>query len=304
MVDSIYFDIGQSIHSQSNQWYENVQHLGTGGNAVTFLTLCTSGPNKGVLFALKVFRRISDPDRRARFLQEVQFLQGCEHPSVMRVYDSGVFATGGGKYPFVVAEYLPLRLFDVIRAGDATTAHKISYVLQLLSALQYLAALDPAVVHRDIKPQNVFVKGRSCVLGDFGLMKLIDGQAEKDRDIFKESVGAGMPFYYRTPDLISYARNEADISPKSDIFQLGLVVTQLFTGRNPAKQPANPLDELELEQIGHVPGGLGGQVATLLHLMLEFDPVVRPSAADLMDRWQTVFGTARERAHSLDGHVI
>jgi hypothetical protein len=70
------------------------------------------------------------------------------------------------------------------------------------------------------------------VLGDFGLMKLMDGQGEEDRDVFKESVGLGMPFFYRTPDLISYAKNEADISPKSDVFQLGLVLTELFTSRN------------------------------------------------------------------------
>jgi serine/threonine protein kinase len=80
---------------------------------------------------------------------------------------------------------------------------KLSYVLQLLSALNYLAALTPQVVHRDIKPQNIFVKGGSAVLGDFGLMKLLDGNAEADREIFKESVGPGMPFYYRTPPMIS-----------------------------------------------------------------------------------------------------
>jgi len=47
------------------------------------------------------------------------------------------------------------------------------------------------VVHRDIKPHNIFVKGASAVLGDFGLMKLLDGNAEADREIFEESVGQG-----------------------------------------------------------------------------------------------------------------
>lgn len=103
-------------------------------------------------------------------------------------------SNANGDFPFVVAEFLPQRLFEVIRADDATTAQKISYVLQLLSALAYLASLNPRVVHRDIKPQNVFVKGRSCVLGDFGLMKLVDGSVEPDREIFKESVAPGCRF--------------------------------------------------------------------------------------------------------------
>jgi serine/threonine-protein kinase len=304
VADSIYFEIGQSIRSATGAWYRAVQHLGTGGNAVTYLVLSTSGRNEGVLFALKVFRKLSEPTRRERFLSEVMFLEGCNHPALMHVFDSGVFAASGNEFPFVVAEYLPLRLFDVIRAGDATTAHKVAYALQLLSALTYLQSSNPKVVHRDIKPQNVFVKGRSCVLGDFGLMKLLDGQVEQDREIFKESVGPGMPFYYRTPDLIAYARNESDITTRSDVFQLGLVLTELFTGRNPAKRPDDYLDPLELENIGTIPGGLGGSIATLLHRMLTIDPAQRPDASALLDPWQGVFRSATERAHALDGKVI
>jgi hypothetical protein len=113
-----------------------------------------------------------------------------------------------------------------------------------------------------------------------------------------------MPFFYRTPDLIAYARNEADITTKSDVFQLGLVVAELFTGRNPAKRPVNHLDALELEVLGNIPGGLGGQIATQVSRMLALDPTVRPAASALMDAWQGIFQTAADRAHALDGKVI
>jgi serine/threonine protein kinase len=241
MPDYIHIDVGQSIVSVANVWYRCVQHLGTGGNAVVYLVLATSGPNKGVLFALKIFRKLSMPERRQRFLEEVEFLQRCSHPSLMRVLDRGVFRDAGSQFPFVVAEFLPVTLSELIKTGSASITQKLSYALQLLSALSYLAALAPQVVHRDIKPHNIFVKGGSAVLGDFGLMKLLDDNPEADREIFKESVGPGMPFFYRTPDLIAYARNEADITTKSDIFQLGLVLaprisflsTLLITSRWP-----------------------------------------------------------------------
>lgn len=304
MADYIHIDVGQGIKSISDNWYKCVQHLGTGGNAVTYLVFCTSGQNKGVFFALKIFRKLSQPARRERFLKEVKFLFSCDHPALMRVADSGVFTTANGAFPFVVAEYLPQRLYEVIRADEATTAQKLSYVLQLLSALAYLASLNPRVIHRDIKPQNVFVKGRSCVLGDFGLMKLVDGSVEPDREIFKESVGPGMPFFYRTPDLIAYAKGEADITPKSDVFQLGLVVAELFTGRNPAKRPQNHLDPLEMEAIGVIPGGLAGQIAPLINRMLTIDPKSRPDADALFDPWQGAFQIAADRAHALEGKVI
>jgi serine/threonine protein kinase len=266
--------------------------------------LCTSGENKGVFFALKIFRKLSQPARRERFLKEVEFLFSCDHPALMQVTDSGVFNSANGAFPFVVAEYLPQRLFEVIRADEATTAQKLSYVLQLLSALAYLASLNPKVIHRDIKPQNVFVKGRSCVLGDFGLMKLADGNVEPDREIFKESVGPGMPFFYRTPDLIAYAKGEADITPKSDVFQLGLVIAELFTGRNPAKRPQNHLEPLELEPIAPIPGGLANQIETLIKRMLTLDSVARPDASALLDPWQGVFQAAAERAQALEGKVL
>lgn len=304
MPDHIRFEIGQSIRSHSDTWYKCVQHLGTGGNAVTYLVLNTSGRNEGMLFALKVFRKLSLPERRERFLSEIRFLERCDHPALMRVFDSGVFTGGGSDFPFVIAEYLPLRLFDVIRANSATIATKVSYALQLLSALTYLASLTPQVVHRDIKPQNIFVKGGSCVLGDFGLMKLLDGNAEEDREVFKESVGPGMPFFYRTPDLIAYARNDADVTPKSDVFQLGLVLTELFTGRNPAVRPSDHLEPLTLEPVGTIPGGLGGSVASLLHRMLKTDTALRPEASALLDPWQGLFGNIMERAHALEGKVI
>lgn len=302
--DYIHIEVGQSIVSGANVWYRCVQNLGTGGNAVVYLVLATSGQNKGVLFALKIFRKLSKPDRRQRFLEEVAFLQNCSHPSLMRVLDLGVFRVGGSEFPFVVAEFLPLTLGDLIRADSASIAQKLSYVLQLLSALSYLATLTPQVVHRDIKPHNIFVKGGSAVLGDFGLMKLLDGNAEADREIFKESVGPGMPFYYRTPDLIAYGKNEADITTKSDVFQLGLVLAQLFTGRNPAKPPQNHFDPLELEPLSPIPGGLGSSIANLIHRMLSIDRAVRPEASALMDPWQGIFAEAVERAHALEGKAI
>jgi serine/threonine-protein kinase len=238
MPDFFQLNPEQSVLSERKIWYRNIQFLGIGGNAITYLVLCTSGVFKGIPFALKVFRKISREERKNKFLAEREFLEtACNHPSVMRVFDSGVFIINQEEFPFVVTEYLPLTFRDKIRGQNATIVEKISYVLQLLSVLNYLDTLPTPVVHRDIKPENIFLKGQSCVLGDFGLMKFLDGQDEVDREIFKESIGLGMPYFYRTPDLIAYAKKESGITTKSDVFQLGLVTSELFTGRNPAVAP-------------------------------------------------------------------
>jgi len=233
VVDSFYLDVGQSVISELSVWYRTLQLLGIGGNAATFLVVATSGPHRGGLFALKVFRKRSKPERLASFLEEMRFLRNCDHPNVLQIFDSGIFSH---KNPFFVAEYLPNTLDNVIRANEISVVLKISFALQLLSALTYLEQLDPSVIHREIKPQNIFVKGHSCVLGDFGLMKLTDADSDEDREIFKESVGPGMPLRYRTPDQVAYLKNETPLTTKSDIFQLGLVLPELFTGRNPRRR--------------------------------------------------------------------
>ncbi len=307
MADYFNLDIGQSVESERGIWYRNIQFLGAGGNAVTFLVLCTSGSHRGVLFALKVFRVISSDERRRKFLEEREFLESqCDHPSILRVFDTGVFSQGVDEYPFVVSEYLPFTMADRIRQRTATIVEKLSYTLQQLSALEYLDTLPNPIVHRDIKPHNMFLKGQSCVLGDFGLMKLIESEEESDREIFKESMLPGMPRFYRTPDLVAYANNVTGISTKSDVFQLGLVVAELFTGRNPGMAPPDNdlLAPFEMENLQSVPGQIGMGIAALIRRMLVMDPDERESASQLIDPWRGPFDEAINSSHALEGRAF
>ena len=219
----------------------------------------------------------------------------------MRVFDDGLFYD---EFPFVVAEYLPHTLQQVIRSERTPTAVKVSYTLQLLSALGYLASLTQPVIHRDIKPQNIFIKGHSCVLGDFGLMKFVDAEDNDDQEVLKESLGAGMPARYRTPDLVDYLNGKAKPTTKSDVFQLGLVIAELFTGRNPQRPAKNFTDPVEVDTLGNIPGAMSPGIANLIRRMLIADPVSRDSAAKFIDPWQGVFLSAIDRAHALEGRVF
>ena len=299
---SDHFEISRwkSIQAASGKWYKAVELLGTGGNAATVLAYCGSKPTKGLLFAVKVFRRLSKPERRDAFLREAEILRGCDHPAIMKVYDEGVYYGN----PFIVLEYLPKTLGEVMRSG-ASILEKVAYAFQLISALDYLDTQVPQLVHRDLKPPNIFIKGGSCVIGDFGLIKVLDEEdQEEDKAILKESIGVGMPFHYRTPDLVDYFNNVAPITTKSDIFQLGLVLAQLFTGWNPVKETMNFSDPVQLEPLGNIKSPMGGGIATLINRMLTYSPSERPSAGSLLDSWEGLFHSTVEAAHGLEDRAF
>ncbi len=299
MPDSINLDFDQYLFSEAGVRYRNLQRLGQGGNATTYLTVATTGAHRGVLFAVKIFRELSKPDRRESFLKEIEFLRQSSHPSVMRVFDKGVFDE---EHPFLVAEYLPNTLHEAMKKGLASMVEKVSFALQLLSALTYLGTQDPPVVHRDIKPKNIFVKGRSCVLGDFGLIKRVDAGDDEDRDVLKASLGAGMPLLYRTPDLVSYLNGEAPPTTSSDVFQLGLVLAELFTGRNPQIPARQFTDPVELEPLGPIPGVHSRPIADIIRYMLELEPAARASISELHFMWDGMFQNVVRQARARNRH--
>jgi serine/threonine protein kinase len=225
----------------------------------------------------------------------------------MRIYDDGVYSTTEGtqkiEYPFLIVDYLPNTLLTLIR-GSTTIAERVTYILQLPSALSYLDRHNPPVLHRDIKPKNIFTKGKSCVLGDFGLMKFLDQNDEIDHRLYTETAGTGMPFFYRTPDLVSYAKEKTPLSTKSDLFQLGLVAPQLFTGWNPQKKADVLTDPIDLESIGYIPGVVGPRIKQSIEQMLKMDPNGRPSASELIDSWEGIFIEVVNQCHKLEGKVF
>ncbi len=273
-----------SVHSATGQGWEFVR----------ILSCCHEWAAQGYTVRGEIFTRLIDPSRRDSFLREFEILQELNHPSIMRVFDRGIF---DDSFPFLIAEYLPLTLTRVIRADQSSVVEKISYVLQLLSALDVLAQLVPPVIHRDIKPANCFLKGHSCILGDFGLFKRVESMDEQDRMAFKISAGAGMPAGYRTPDLVDYLNNGTRPGTRSDIYQLGLVAAELFSGRNP-QRPAGIDQPIELDPLADIRSPLGIPITQLIQRMLVTDPGQRESAAKLQPAWQNLLWSAVKLARS------
>ncbi|MBS0658983.1 MAG: serine/threonine protein kinase [Verrucomicrobia bacterium] len=197
--------------------------LGEGGMGTVFAVTHTRLNKR---FALKMLKKdlARDPETRARFLQEAQAAGQIQHPNVVEITDFAALPDGSA---YMVMEYLDGQpLARMIKLGGALPALRaVTLVRDVAKALQ--AAHDASVVHRDLKPDNVFVLeigGRETAkILDFGVAK-VAGSAKLTR--------TGMVFgtpHYMSPEQAS----GGVVDGRTDIYALGVIMYEMFTGRVP-----------------------------------------------------------------------
>ncbi len=187
----------------------------------------------------------------ARFHREVRVARQVSHRNVCRVYDIGEV---DGQH-FLSMEFIKgEELASLIRRiGRLPVDKAVEIARQLCAGLA--AAHDNRVLHRDLKPANVMIDADGNVrITDFGLAGLAE-------EIHRDEVRAGTPAYMAPEQL-----EGSEVSIKSDIYSLGLVLYEVFTGKRAFE--AGTLDEyLRLRRSDATP-------ATPSSLVKEIDPLV------------------------------
>lgn len=209
------------------------------------------------------FSREGDPERRELFLNEVRLARRITHPNVCRVYDVGEV---GGRH-FISMEYIDGEdLASLVkRVGRLSTDRALRIGLEIARGLE--AAHAEGILHRDLKPANLMIDGDGHAhVADFGL-------ASRPGSESGSGVIAGTPDYM-APEQIGGA-----VSVYSDLYALGLVLYELFTGRKAYERPAvfrrgrpEPPPPLGID-------GLDLGVERAILACLESDPHDRPGSA-------------------------
>ena len=175
--------------------------------------------------AVKMIRDTPDPMALQLFRRECEVLTGLNHPNIVPILDMGEFEQEGQLRPFFVMPLLPGATLDRIikGAGQLTIQRSVDVLTQVCRGLS--AAHERGLVHRDLKPGNIFVMPDDSVeIIDFGVAHMTSTGV---------TVGQKGTLLFMAPELLEMKPP----SPLSDIFALGVMAYQMFSRRRPFERP-------------------------------------------------------------------
>jgi serine/threonine protein kinase/Leucine-rich repeat (LRR) protein len=262
--------------------YRVLGELGRGGMGVVFRA---EDPALRRQVALKVMlpQFAADPGDRARFVREARAQAAVEHEHVAAIYQVG-------EDRGVAFLAMPLlrgqSLADALRANPRVPVGEAVRLAREVAA-GLAAAHERGLVHRDVKPGNIWLegKGRRVKILDFGLARPSGGDpspSEAGAEVTVRGAVIGTPAYM-SPE---QARGEG-VDGRSDLFSVGAVLYQLLTGRQPFRAASTTgvliavATEHPVPPSAHnpsVPGALDALVMSLLGK----DPRSRPDTADVV----------------------
>jgi serine/threonine-protein kinase len=206
--------------------YEIVRVIGYGGMATVYEAHHTRLLNKRFAVKLLLPEFAVKPELVVRFAREAETASRIEHANIVEVYD--VHRTKEGT-PYIVCEYLEGKELGVLldHVGRLQPAMVVEIACQICDGLA--AAHAAGVVHRDVKPENVFLIGEPdkpiAKLLDFGISKIAEADGDK---LTRTGLVMGTPSYMPPEQ----ARG-AKVDLRADVYGVGAILYRALTGRLP-----------------------------------------------------------------------
>lgn len=225
---------------------------------------------------------LESPAMARLFTHEAMLLARLNHPNLPRVYDS-FDLPGVGQY--LVMEFIEGRdLGEMIEAANGALPYDeaLTWIDQVLDALVFLHSRTPAIIHRDVKPDNIKINqdGRA-ILVDFGIAKVFDPQLHTHT-----SQRALSPGY---APLEQYGAGPTDA--RSDIYSAGATLYAMLTGQHPTES-VRRAQGVSLPSAASLNPIIPGEVDAVLVRALEMQPGSRfQSAAE----FRAALSTSRDR---------
>ncbi len=203
--------------------YKEVEVIGEGGNSTVFKVI--DDENKE--YALKLLNKKIDKENKKRYKNEINYCLKSNHENIMNVIDNGIFESNNEKYMFYVMPIYYENLRNMM-TRKISNEDKLKYFNQILEGIKYFH--NGKNYHRDIKPENIlFDKAKNIiVVADFGISHFNENELYT---VVETKAGSRMAnFQYAAPE---QKEKNAIVDHRADIYALGLILNELFTGHIP-----------------------------------------------------------------------
>ena len=273
--------------------YEIQQRVGEGGMGVVYKARQTSIDR---VIALKMLNQqmAQDPTWVQRFYNEAKACSRLQHPNTIRMFDFG--QTSDGRL-FMTMEFLDgMSLRDALQKGPLAPQRVAKILIQCCASLAEAHSIG--IIHRDIKPDNVFLLNMAgspdfVKLLDFSVAKLLEGDRMKTQ--------AGVVF--GTPQYMSPEQGRGlPLDARSDLYALGILAYEMLTGMVPFHDD-NPMTVIQMHLSGNIPpmpDSIPYSVQQIVRRALEKDAGRRyQSAGEMMQHCQQVFAEVSQGGMSI-----
>ncbi|MEQ1911361.1 MAG: serine/threonine-protein kinase [Vicinamibacterales bacterium] len=256
--------------------YQVLERVGKGGMGVLYRGF-DPVLDREVAIKLMLADFTEDAEQmRPRFYREARAAAKLNHRNIVTIFE---FAEESN-VPYIVMEFLRGTSLGARMSGSPRLSldDKLSIVGQLCDGLSY--AHEQGVVHRDVKPDNVFVLEDGTVkLLDFGIAKLTASNLTLQGDVLGSAS-------YMSPEQVSQSES---VDGRADVFSAGVVLYELLTGHKPfqAETPTAVILKILRDPptpIGTYVSGLPPALCSLVNTALSKDPADRFATADRMSK--------------------
>lgn len=291
--------LGRTLETQHGRTFEVLRVVGKGNMGAVFEAVARDGDEEGEAWAIKVpFREVVvQEDSRRRFLREAEICNRLSHVGLVQVLDWGTFEAPDesdiAAWPFIVMELMNGRTLRDLIEQDGSSGlpwqRVPPMVAELALALQQMHAAS--VVHRDLKPDNIFLTASGHLkIGDFGLSGRVDRHS-----LTLSGESFGTPLYMSPEHLEAQTTTGA-----SDIYSLGVITYELLCGTPPfmADTSIAVLNRMMHEKappVRHQRPDVPRELDWLVADMLSRDAAHRPTPAEIVGRLDEIENSSATR---------
>ncbi|CAG2161641.1 unnamed protein product [Oppiella nova] len=215
-------------------------------------------------------------NERQRFREEVEMLKGLQHSNIVRFYDYWEVNSKNRRYLVLITELMTSGTLKTYLKRFKKINSKVlkSWCRQILKGLNFLHSRTPAIIHRDLKCDNIFITGTtgSVKIGDLGLATL------KNRSFAKSVIG--------TPEFMAPEMYDEHYDEMVDVYAFGMCLLEMATGEYPYSECVGPAQIYKKVSSGTPPLSItkvdNPEVKNIIEMCIQVKKEDRPTVRELL----------------------